>query len=127
MRNLSTRTLRPLHIRFDAYGAGDDKEFKYELMVLMTGSIGELKSAAQNAFSQGETDRLKKAVHKAKSTLMLINDPELLQVVDDLSGTISTGNGSDGHKREVLSRFNQVCDSIVESLEHESISLRQGF
>ena len=127
MRDVTTKTLRPLQIRFDAYGAGDDNEFKYELIVLMTGSIRELKAAARNAVDNGGADGLKRAIHKSKSTLTLINDAELLAVVDCLSAIVSSPTEMDINRREALGRFNSVCDSVVESLEHESTSLKDQF
>ncbi len=127
MRDVTTKTLRPLQIRFDAYGASDDNEFKYELIVLMTGSIRELRIAAQSAFVNGGPDALKRAIHKAKSTLTLINDSEFMGVVEQLSAAANNSNEMDIHQRETLGRFNSVCDSIVESLDRESAVLKEQF
>ena len=127
MRDVTTKTLRPLQIRFDAYGAGDDNEFKYELIVLMTGSIKELKIAAQNAFGYGGPDGLKRAIHKSKSTLTLINDQELFEVVDNLWIALANPNEKEIHRREALGRFNSISDSIVESLQRESAALKEQF
>lgn len=127
MREVTTKTLRPLQIRFDAYGAGDDNEFKYELIVLMTGSIRELKVAAQTAFGHGGSDALKRAIHKSKSTLTLINDPEFMGVVEQLAAAANNPSEMGIHQREALGRFNSVCDSIVERLDHESALLKEQF
>ncbi len=127
MREVTTKTLKPLQIRFDDYGAGDDNEFKYELIVLMTGSMRELKLAARNAIELGGADNLKRAIHKSKSTLTLINDDELMDAVNDLSHAMAQPESTGGHISEVLARFNIVCDSVIDSLEQTSSSFRSKF
>ncbi len=123
MPTATIRKERPLHIRFASYGADDDPEFKYELVVLMSGSLRELRAAAALSLSNGGGDLFKRAAHKAKSTLTLIDDSEFTAAVEAFSTSVSSTE-KDGQD-SAYEQFNTISESIIESLEREADQLKQ--
>lgn len=117
---------RPLQIRFDTYGAGDDNEFKFELVTLMGGSIRELQRSAIESCAVGNSDLFKKAVHKAKSTLSLLDDNEFLQVIDKFEKSLMNTESKPDFKMQIpdFERLSDFCESIIASLEKEAMSLK---
>ena len=118
----TTNKLRPLNIKFDIYSDSEDNEFKSELLTLMRGSIRELQVAASESFQIRSADIFRKAAHKAKSTLILLDDDELSKAVDDLREHLMK---HENDKRETVNpkkigTLNELCDRIVESLEKEA-------
>jgi hypothetical protein len=126
MRFTTTNKLRPLNIKFDIYSDSEDNEFKSELVTLMKGSVRELQLSAAEAFNQRNSDIFKKAAHKAKSTLVLLDDSEFFVVVDDLKNHLIEFETRMNEQMNPckINKLNELCDSIVESLEKEAESLR---
>jgi hypothetical protein len=124
----TSNKLRALNIKFDMYSDGEDNEFKSELLTLMKGSILELQVAAAKAFNMRNADIFKKAAHKAKSTLILLDDREFFDTVEtfkhDLDGFDS--QPKDDLNSRKIDKLNELCDSIVESLEKEAEQLRSS-
>jgi hypothetical protein len=122
----TSNKLRPLNIKFDIYSDSEDNEFKSELLTLMKGSIQELQMAAAIALAQKSSETFKKAAHKAKSTLVLLDDSEFVATVEDFKVHLVTfeerfNNDVNSGK---IDKLNELCDSIVESLEREAEQLR---
>ncbi len=126
MRYSTAKNTRPLNINFDAYSDGEDEEFKRELLKLMKGSVLELQVAAGESYSVRNAEIFKRAAHKAKSTLILINDQELIASVDDFKQHLI--EVTDGLMNELnpakKDKLNELCDCIVESLEKEADRLQ---
>ena len=124
----TSHKLRPLNIKFDIYSDGEDNEFKSELLSLMIGSVQELQVAATHAFKNRNAEIFKKAAHKAKSTLVLLDDCELILVVDDLKSHLVEfkDRQDDEMNSGKINKLNELCDSIVESLEKEGHQLRSS-
>jgi hypothetical protein len=125
----STRNkLRPLNIRFDVYSDGDDNEFKSELLSLMKGSVLELQAAALSSLNLRNADIFKKAAHKAKSTLVLLDDNEFFEAVEDFKAQLAEFESKKNTELNPckIDKLNELCDSIVESLEKEAKHLRSS-
>lgn len=122
----TSNKLRPLNIKFDVYSDGDDNEFKSELVSLMRGSLLELRQAGILAFKLRSSEIYKKAAHKAKSTLILLDDAELLEAVEDFKVQLmeSENRLNESMNPCKIQKLNDLCDSIVESLEKEAEQLR---
>jgi hypothetical protein len=120
--------LRPLNIKFDIYSDGEDNEFKSELVSLMRGSVLELQQAGALAFKLKSAEVFKKASHKAKSTLVLLDDSELLAIVEEFKNHLIEAETrlSDSMNPCKIQKLNELCDSIVESLEREAEQLRSS-
>lgn len=112
----TTKNARPLQIKFDIYSDSEDQEFKTELVLLMRGSILELQTAAISTFNVRDADIFRKAAHKAKSTLILLDDADLTRAVDLFKDQVSQGVFSTGS----LSVLTDLCDSIADSLAREA-------
>jgi len=122
MSSTTIKKERPLHIRFASYGADDDPEFKYELVVLMSGSLRELRRAAALSLTSGDSDLFKRAAHKAKSTLTLIDDSEFTDAVETFSTSVAA---VDKETRDLaFGEFNRISESIIESLDREAEQLK---
>lgn len=122
MRYSTANKLRPLNINFDIYSDSEDNEFKGELLTLMRGSILELQVAANESLATTNADIFRKAAHKAKSTLILLNDHELIQAVEDLKEFLNQyaeNRFNEQVNPRKLDTVNELCDRIVESLEKE--------
>lgn len=121
--------LRPLNINFDIYSDSEDNEFKGELLTLMKGSILELQMAANESVAIRNADIFRKAAHKAKSTLILLDDHEFFKAVEDLKELLNQ-SAENRFNEEVNPRkidtVNELCDRIVESLEKEAERYRSS-
>lgn len=116
---------RPIQINFDAYGGNDDDEFKRELVVLMSNSLQELKSAAEQALAANQADIFRKAAHKAKSTLVLLGDQDFMDCVEKLRLDMSAEqNGPIQVNDQNLNKFMFLSGSIIFSLETEAASIK---
>ena len=123
MASTTLKKERPLHIRFASYGADDDPEFKYELVILISGSLRELREAAALSLSSGGSDLFKRAAHKAKSTLTLIDDCEFNEAVETF--TTSVAAVEKDTRDRAFEQFDSISQSIIESLDREADHLRQ--
>ena len=121
----TTNKVRPLNIKFDIYSDSDDTEFKTELVTLMIGSLQELQLSAARSFDERCADIFKKAAHKAKSTLVLLDDNEFFDVVEELKQCIvERENNHEAINRCKIEKLNDICERIIESLEKEIEQLR---
>jgi len=123
MASTTLKKERPLHIRFASYGADDDPEFKYELVVLMSGSLRELRQAAALSLASGGSDLFKRAAHKAKSTLTLIDDTEFNDAVETFTTSVAAIEKET--RDRAFEQFNTISESIIESLDREADNLKQ--
>jgi hypothetical protein len=123
MRYTTSNKLRPLNIKFEIYSENEDNKFKCELVSLMRGSVQELQLAAENAFKQRNPEIFKKAAHKAKSTLILLDDHEFFQVVEAFKENLID---FESRSNDAINKLNELCDSISESLEKEADQLRSS-
>jgi hypothetical protein len=128
MRYPPGNKLRPLNIKFDIYSDSEDNEFKSELVSLMIGSVQELRIAAINAYELRNADIFKKAAHKAKSTIVLLDDSEFSGIVEDYKTHLTEFENRSNNDLNPckIDKLNEVCDSIVESLEREAEQLRHS-
>ena len=119
--------LRPLRINFDIYSDSEDNEFKGELLTLMKGSILELQVAANESVNIRNAEIFRRAAHKAKSTLVLLDDEEFFKAVENLKDYLGQ---PENRFHEVNPRkidtLNELCDRIVESLEKEAERYRSS-
>jgi len=103
---------RPLNIDFNLHIAGDLK-FKSEFIRLLIANMNELHQAWRTAIETNEETLFKRASHKVKPTLLILNDPELSSVVDALNVTMSD--------IKTNLQFNKICIAVIQSLEAEKI------
>lgn len=119
--------LRPLRIRFEICHDNDDYDFRSELVSLMISSVKELRSAAVVALEEHNADSFRRAVHKSKSTLILLDDAELFDAIErykaGLSG-ITTDEGRLITLSNILHTIEDICESVVESLHEECAQLK---
>jgi hypothetical protein len=109
-----------VNIRFDAYGE-DDPDFKADLIMLMIDNIRELQEAAQECSEHKQGKVFSTAVHKTKSTINLLDDPELFLNIESIKEACN--NWSDSSLKKVDS-FRIFADILIRSLEHEAARLR---
>jgi hypothetical protein len=109
---MKTSTRRPLFIDFDIHTDGD-QDFKKELIALMIDNIRELQSSFKSIERNGHESFLK-AVHKMKSTIEIINDKDLSELI------VRFGNEQEVRKKENVVIFDSLCNQIVLSLEQEN-------
>lgn len=113
---------RPLNIKFDLYSDSDDTGFKLELLSLMITNVGELKRAAHLAVQNRDPAVYSRAVHKTKSTASLLDDAELNTAIEKLKIRLSLSVVPPND--EIFIKLNQLCESIIQSLELESEHLK---
>jgi hypothetical protein len=120
--------LRPLRINFDIYSDSEDNEFKGELLTLMKGSVLELQVAANESVSIRNADIFRRAAHKAKSTLILLDDDEFFKAVEDLKDFLNQPEDriNENVNPRKIDTLNELCDRIVESLEKEAERYRSS-
>ena len=106
---------RPLFIDFNLHTDGDEV-FKKELITLMIDNLRELLSAQDHSQKKNDHSFFLKACHKMKSTLTMLDDKELLQVVHELSDPLLN---FDGQKTGRIKKFTTLCEGIIKSLDKE--------
>ncbi len=106
-RTIVSKPKRALLIDFELY-ADNDPDFKRELITLMIDNLREVLAAYKASVKQSEPDIFSKACHKMKTTLVMLEDPELTAVVEDLKRPdAEPGN---------VSRFGKIIAELIESL-----------
>jgi len=99
--------MRTLFIDFDLY-AEDDPDFKLELIALMIDNLNELHAAYGVSINQKEPMIFRKAYHKVKTTIAMLEDPELNAVVEELKNPDVDPS--------IVSRFGNIITELIESL-----------
>jgi hypothetical protein len=101
-----------LSAKLEAY-TDDDLAFKRELITLMINNLRELSQAVrQNEFAIFEA-----IAHKTKSTLTILEDAEINQLVADLRKLLKAGNVVCSKISELF--FKRV-DHLIKCLEDET-------
>lgn len=102
-----SKSKRELFVDFELY-ADNDPDFKRELVTLMIDNLTELHGAYKVSATQSDPVLFSKAVHKMKTTLVMLEDPELNTVIEDLKRPdAEPGN---------ISRFGNIIAELIESL-----------
>lgn len=114
MKNISMNNFGlPRANRFpqlDTYTDGDDA-FKLVLINLMIENLDELKFALRASHAQQDIGIFAKAVHKAKTTLSILDDTDLCQSADEMKKHVN--------KPESWMPFFRLCDRMKERLTEE--------
>ena len=93
----------------------DDFEFRQELIGLMITNLRELYQAAQQAHAL----IFEQATHKVKSTLTIIDNPEINQFVADFKGLLKAPNATAIRKK--VEHFFHVINNQIKCLENEAV------
>src|SRR5688572_3362312 len=115
-------TVRNVNIHFDAYGE-DDPVFKADLIMLMIGNVRELQDAARDAYHQKDSKLFSTAVHKTKSTINLLDEPDLLVNIESIKEAFNSWSDEILQKIEAFRIFGDI---LIRSLEHEAALLKEG-
>jgi len=110
-KNAAAAPEKTLSIDFERYTDGD-ADFKSELVSAMIADVDSFKNAVQNAFNERNKTLYDKAVHKATSTLSIINDKELTDTIEELKSVFMN------HTNDVI-KFSKLCDEIMKALSKE--------
>jgi hypothetical protein len=103
---------RPLNIDFNLHIDGDLK-FRSEFIKLLLANMNELHQAWRTAIETNEETLFKRASHKIKPTLLILNDQELSSLVDALNISMAD--------IKINLQFNKICIALIQSLEAEKI------
>ncbi len=114
MKNISMNNFGLPHAhrfpQLDLYTDGDDA-FKLVLINLMLENLDELKFALQASHAQQDVGIFAKAVHKAKTTLSILDDTDLCQSAEEMKQQVN--------KPESWMPFFRLCDRMKERLREE--------
>jgi hypothetical protein len=101
---------RTLFIDFNLY-VEDDAEFKEQLVELMIENLQELRETYRIAVEQKDLASFLKACHKVKTTMVMLDDKELNDLVDEIKIM----------DPDVIrfSLLNKLCGEIIASLSSE--------
>jgi hypothetical protein len=102
---------RPLSIDFDLYTDGD-ADFKKELITLMIENLRELQKIQQ----QNDPALFLRVCHKVKSTLDILNDNDLTNVINHLSDAARKNEPSE---LKHVAQLHTLCEGLVRSLQEE--------
>jgi CheY-like chemotaxis protein len=114
--------LRPLTIKFDAYNDGE-VIFKLNILDLMISNIRDLQQALSNALFKKDIKAYKKAAHKVRSTLIILDDREFSQLIDTLTDLFEREDNLQS-SHHVINKFTQLSESIIRSLDKETRNLK---
>jgi hypothetical protein len=123
MHRAHDREFRNVNINFEEYGE-DDPVFKAELIMLMIENIRELQDAGFQALDQKNSNIFHAAVHKTKSTIKLLDDPELINKIEILKENLNSPFLE--ILREKVNAFKSFGDVLIRSLEREAATLLKG-
>ena len=102
--------LKPLTIDFDVFTEGDE-EFKQELILLMIDNMKELQQSLESSAKV-----FRNICHKVKSTLSMLEDSELENLIKDLEDE----HLSPEVKAFKAGLFDNMCTDIIKNLEKET-------
>jgi len=121
MGYVTGKKVRPLHINFSIYQDSDDLEFRVELISLMASSLKDMLTAAVESAKAERIDVFKRAVHKSKSTLVLVNDYELDLAVERFHERFQNV----AERETNYKRLKDICLAVIDSLDYEAVSLKE--
>ena len=101
------RSKRPLFINFSFY-TDNDADFMQELVEHMIDNLRELQQSYRSSLDQKELTSFLKSCHKVKTTLAMLADNELSNLVEDLQNKATD--------ELAMSSLNKLCSDIIDSL-----------
>lgn len=110
----------PLAIDFDLHTEGDPA-FKSELIRLLSENISELQQSLSRTLHEHHTGAFQKTCHKVSTTLQILNNKDLNDVVQDLKDEMKPANNTPAKEKVTL--FNSLCDYITKALQSEGSRL----
>ncbi len=116
-----TSGLKPLYIHFENYTDGEPK-YKLELINLIIANIQELQQAVHNAYHLKQFHAYQNISHKVKSSVVLLNDPELTDLYDEVKTIFKTMDSDPGIEK--VNRFIKLLAETLNSLQQEALTLR---
>jgi hypothetical protein len=87
--------LRRLNIDFDQFPDADT-EFQQELVSLMIADLRELHQCMSDAARLHDPELFLKGIHKANTTVRMINDAELIERLEQLKTDVEKNNMNKG-------------------------------
>jgi CheY-like chemotaxis protein len=106
---------RPVYINFDMFGE-NDQAFRSQLVSLMVINLRELQFASYRAFYSYDKHALLASLHKVKSTITILNDRELLNLIEDVKESFVSNE-----KKEVVQskirKLNEFIEGLIRVLE----------
>jgi CheY-like chemotaxis protein len=111
---------RPLHVPFENYTDGESK-YKLELIHLIMANIRELQHAVHCAYHLKEFYAYQNVSHKVKSSILLLNDPELTQSFEYIKTIFKTKDSDPGIDK--VNKFIRLLSDVLKSLEKEALSI----
>ncbi len=100
---------------FDKYTQGD-ADMKRELAGLFINNLNELKAALQVSIKEKNSESFSKALHKAKTTLTILNDSDFSTASLEIDAALTRHENVNGER--VLA-FNQLANDLIHDLEKE--------
>ncbi len=98
---------RTLSIDFNLY-TDNDAGFKQQLIDLMIENLQELQHAYGASVEQKDSTCFSKACHKVKTTIIMLEDKELIALIEDLKRFDANA--------EKVPLLNGLCTEIIDSL-----------
>lgn len=106
---------RSLKIDFDLYTEGD-QEHRKELASLLVSNLKELQSSVSDAVCTSDSHLFKSALHKAKVSLSMLEDAELMSTTEVIGRALEYRIGHESLQVSTM-QFNSLCKAIIEALE----------
>jgi len=114
-KNKPTLKKNPASFNLDLYAQGND-EIKRELAGLFVSNLKELKDALHISVKQHNEAAYFTALHKAKTTLAIVNDTELNKIALEIQRSIKR---NEPVRKDDQNEFDRVVDKLVKGLEEE--------
>jgi CheY-like chemotaxis protein len=114
---------KPLNIQFANYTDGNP-DSKLELINLIAANIKELQQAVHNAYHLRQFHVYQNVAHKVKSSILLLNDPELTKLYEEVKTIFKSMDSDPGIER--VNHFIKLLAETLKSLEEEAQSIRHA-
>lgn len=105
--------LHPISIDYQLYTDGDIS-FKRKLLSLMIDNLQELMEASKS----GSEQILHKAIHKARPTLLILEDELFNQAIKEVS-ELNSNQRQEAEQIRLRNEFRIFCNKIINSLHRE--------
>jgi len=102
---------------------GDDNEFMIEILELIIEQSPGVLEEMQTQLTSHDFKTLGATAHKYKSSINILGNPELIRLMKDLEDT-ATGTQEEEKLNELVSEFEQVCNHLLNALNHELNALQ---
>ena len=102
---------------------GNDRGFMIEILEMIQTQSPETVEQMSSQYQNGELKELSAAAHKFKSSINVLGNPGLIDLMKNIELT-ALDVGGDTQLDSLMSEFEQVCDQLLGHIQEEVAQLK---